>query len=245
MHLKEKSLWYPFALSWVLPSPTLKRRAWPLLLGLGYVLAIWLLGGLRPDHVFIGALALLDSYNERTRRFLTEFFPFILTGVVFDSMRYFYWQGVRGHIHVAAPYLWEKEAFGVSTVDGRLTLNEFFARHHWVFADLLCGFAYLFFVSEYLLTGFYLFFTDQIRLLRVFAWCFFAVNLLGFITYFVLPVAPPWYVSQYGLGPAVLSVHPSAAAGVRFDQLLGTHFFTQMYGRGIDVFGAYPSLHVS
>jgi membrane-associated phospholipid phosphatase len=32
---------------------------------------------------------------------------------------------------------------------------------------------------------------------------------------------------------------------VRFDQHLGTHFFSEMYGRGIDVFGAYPSLHVA
>ncbi|HEX4384229.1 MAG TPA: phosphatase PAP2 family protein, partial [Myxococcales bacterium] len=51
--------------------------------------------------------------------------------------------------------------------------------------------------------------------------------------------------AQYGLGPARLDIIPAAAAAVRFDALLGTHLFAQMYGRGVDVYGAYPSLHVA
>src|SRR5204862_510558 len=74
---------------------------------------------------------------------------------------------------------------------------------------------------------------------------FLVVNLLGFATYFIYPVAPPWYVTEYGLGPARLDVLPAAAAASRFDLLLGTHFFDGIYGRGIDVYGAYPSLHVA
>src|SRR5204862_360132 len=74
---------------------------------------------------------------------------------------------------------------------------------------------------------------------------FLVVNVLGFATYFIFPVAPPWYVTEYGLGPARLDVHPAAAAASRFDLLLGTHFFDGIYGRGIDVYGAYPSLHVA
>ncbi|OLD07968.1 MAG: hypothetical protein AUI90_08160 [Deltaproteobacteria bacterium 13_1_40CM_3_69_14] len=82
-------------------------------------------------------------------------------------------------------------------------------------------------------------------MLRTFALAFLVVNLLGFATYFIFPVAPPWYVTEYGLGPARLDVHPAAAAASRFDLLLGTHFFDGIYGRGIDVYGAYPSLHVA
>ena len=81
-------------------------------------------------------------------------------------------------------------------------------------------------------------------------WCalsyaFLIVNLLGFVTYFLYPAAPPWYVAQYGFGPARLDIHPDAAAAGRFDALLGTHFFDEMYGRGVDVYGAYPSLHAA
>lgn len=227
--------------SWLLPSRELERRLWPVLLGLAYIALIGWMGGLKSDHLLIGSLGLLDAYNERTRSFLRFFFPLILTGVVYDSMRYFYWQGIEGKVRVAEPYLRDRSWFGI----GGLTPNEFFAIHtHWSL-DLLCGFAYLVFVGEYLLMAFYLFFFGHWGLLARFGWCFFTVNVLGFVTYFIYPAAPPWYVTQYGLGPARMDVQPSAAAAARFDQLLGTHFFDQIYGRGVDVFGAYPSLHVA
>ena len=76
-------------------------------------------------------------------------------------------------------------------------------------------------------------------------WAFFFVNILGYSTYYWYAAAPPWYVASYGLGPADLSVQASAAGCLRFDELLGTHFFTGMYGRAADVFGAVPSLHVA
>lgn len=230
---------------WLLPSARMQRRIWPIALGFSYIALIYLLGGLKPDHILIGSLGLLDAYNEKSRSFLKYFFPFILTGAVYDSMRYFYWLGVRDHVHVAEPYFRDKLFFGVDIGNERLTLNEFFDRHHWPILDFFCGFAYLFFVSEYLLTAFILFFFGHHKVLKLFGWAFFAVNVLGFITYFIYPAAPPWYVSQYGLGPARLDIHPSAAAAHRFDLLLGTHFFDAMYGRGIDVYGAYPSLHVT
>ena len=239
----------PLLKEWLLPKRDLKRRAWPIALGLVYIAVIGLLGGLRVDHVFIGLLGLLDAYNEKSRLFLKYFFPFILTGVVFDSMRYYYWPGVRGHVHVAEPYLRDLSWFGITVGSGaarhKVTPNEFFRIHTWTWADLLCGFAYLVFVSEYLLAAFGLFFTQRWPLLRRFGWAFLTVNVAGFITYFIYPAAPPWYVENFGLGPARLDVQPSAAAAHRFDLLLGTHFFDKMYGKGIDVFGAYPSLHVA
>jgi membrane-associated phospholipid phosphatase len=239
----------PLLKEWLLPQRNLKRRIWPVALGLLYIAVIGLLGGLRADHVFIGLLGLLDAYNEKTRLFLKYFFPFILTGVAFDSMRYYYWPGVRGHVHVAEPYLRDLRWFGIQVGEGAarhpVTPNEFFVLHTFTALDVLCGFAYLVFVSEYLLAAFGLFFTRRWPLLRRFGWAFFAVNVIGFITYFIYPAAPPWYVENFGLGPARLDVHPSAAAAHRFDLFFGTHFFDQMYGKGIDVFGAYPSLHVA
>ncbi len=234
---------------WLLPSQTLKRRAWPLLLGLSYIALIAVMGGLRSDHILMGMLALLDSYNEKSRQFLRYFFPFILTGIVYDFMRYFYWQGIEGHIRVAEPYSRDLAWFGVPALDGgaprRVTPNEFFAIHHWTTLDIFCGFAYLVYINEYLLAAFYLFFKKRWELLATFGWVFFIVNILGFMTYFIYPAAPPWYVSQYGLGPALMNVHPSQAAAARFDQFFGTHYFDGLYGRGVDVYGAYPSLHVT
>jgi membrane-associated phospholipid phosphatase len=227
--------------AWVLPSRGMRRRAWPVLLGLGYVAAVALLGGLRADHVLIGLLGLLDLYNEKTRSFLRHFFPFILTGVAFDSMRYFYWQGIAGRVHVAEPYLNERAWFGI----GGQTPNEWLAAHPSPILDLLCGLAYLIYVGEYLLFAFVLFFRRRFDLLDLMARAFLLVNLLGFATYFLYPAAPPWYVNAFGLGPARMHIQPFAAGANRFDQILGTHLFDQMYGRGVDVYGAYPSLHVS
>jgi membrane-associated phospholipid phosphatase len=229
------------AREWLLPSRTMRRRAWPPLLGLAYIAAVGLLGGLRGDHILVGLLGLLDLYNERTRRFLREFFPFILTGVVFDSMRYFYWPGIAGRVHVQGPYELERSWFGI----GGRTPNEWFAEHHGWVLDLACGFAYLVYVGEYLAVAFWLFARGEEKTLRTVALAFLVVNLLGFATYFLYPVAPPWYVAEYGFGPARLDISPAPAAAVRFDQLLGTHFFAEMYGRGVDVYGAYPSLHVA
>ncbi len=227
--------------AWLLPSRTLERRPWAALAGLLYIAAVSTLGGLRGDHVLVGLLGLLDLYNERTRLFLRTFFPFILTGVIFDSMRYYYWQGVAGRVHVAEPYLLERRWFGI----GGLTPNELFQRHHGVLLDLACGLTYLVFVAEYLGLAFVAFFRGNLARAATFARSFLVVNVLGFATYFVYPAAPPWYVTEYGLGPARADVLPEAAAAQRFDALLGTHLFDQVYGRGVDVFGAYPSLHVS
>jgi membrane-associated phospholipid phosphatase len=226
---------------WLLPSRTMRRRPWPPVLGLLYIAGIGLMGGLRGDHVLLGLLGFLDLYNERSRLFLKVFFPFILTGAIFDSMRYYYWQGIAGHVHVAEPYLFERAWFGV----GGKTLNEIFLAHHWEILDLACGFAYLVFVGEYLGMALLLFFRGRLEQAGTFARSFLVVNVMGFVTYFVYPAAPPWYVTRYGLGPARLDVGPAAAAAQRFDALVGARVFDDMYGRGVDVFGAFPSLHVA
>jgi len=136
--------WRATLRAWLLPSRGMRRRPGPPAIGLLYIAAVGLLGGLRADHVFIGLLGLLDLYNERSRRFLKVFFPFILTGVAFDAMRYFYWQGIAGRVHVAEPYLLERAWFGV----GGRTPNELFLERHGAALDLACGLAYLTYVAE-------------------------------------------------------------------------------------------------
>ena len=71
------------------------------------------------------------------------------------------------------------------------------------------------------------------------------MNVAGFATYYVYPAAPPWYVAQYGLGPAHLDAQASIAGAARWDELTGIPYFHEFYGRSADVFGAIPSLHVS
>lgn len=230
-----------FSREWLLPSRTISRRLWPPAIGLAYIAAIAALGGLHGEHVLLGSLGLLDAYNEKTRLFLRTFLPFIATGAIYDSLRYYLPQVTAGRIHVAGPYALDRAWFGIGTH----TLNEVFETHHWAIADLAAGFAYLIYVAEYLALAILVFFTGRVTRALTFARCFLAVNVLGFITYFVYPAAPPWYIAAHGTGPAQLQIAPSPAAACRFDALLGTHLFEDMYSRSVDVFGAIPSLHVA
>lgn len=229
----------------LLPSRTMRRRAWPIVLGLGYIFIIYALGGLKARHVMMGLLGLLDAYNERSRLFLKYFFPFMFTGILYDSMRYYYWWGIEGHVHVIEPYQIEKNLFGIQ-LDGKIvTVNELFEKYTFKILDFFCGFAYLTFVMEYLGAAFLLFFAGRLQLLRALGWTFLLVNVMGFATYYIYPAAPPWYITQHGLGPALMHISGTASAAGRFDQLLGTHFFDSMYSQSVDVYGAIPSLHVA
>ena len=217
----------------------------PLFIGIGYILLIYILGGLKIRHVLVGSTALLYYVHPRTQKFIKYFFPFLLVGASYDFMRYFYWQGIEGHVHIKEPYFLEKKWFGILLEGKILTPNEFFQIKTFKILDFFCGIAYLTFVFWYLGFAFLLFFKKNYGVLRRFGWCFFTVNIMGFMTYFIYPAAPPWYVEKYGLGPAIMHVASSPAGTARFDALFGTHFFTSMYGESVDIYGAIPSLHVA
>ena len=88
----------------------------------------------------------------------------------------------------------------------------------------------------------WLYVRDYRRMVR-FAWCFFALNVAGFITYHLYPAAPPWYFHAHG---CVVDLHAHASEGpnlARVDAWLGFPYFARMYGKASAVFGAMPSLH--
>lgn len=226
---------------WLLPSRTIPRRLWLPAIGVAYVAVIGAHGGLHASNVAIGALCLLDAYNANTRRFLSVFWPFIATGALYDSLRFYLDAATAGRIHVAEPYLLDRAWFGTGTH----TLNEIFATHHWVIADLAAGFAYLIYVVEYLALAMLVYFAGRVTRAHSFARGFLLVNAMGFVTYVLYPAAPPWYVAAHGLGPALIGSAPSPGAAARFDALLGTRVFDDLYSHSVDVFGAIPSLHAA
>jgi membrane-associated phospholipid phosphatase len=101
----------------------------------------------------------------------------------------------------------------------------------------------MFYLISVFAVGTLFWFKDR-ALMSKLAFAFLIVNLMGIVTWVSFPAAPPWYVDQYGLGPAVLDAIPSAAGTARFDQLVGMKLFTGFYERSANVFGAMPSLHV-
>jgi membrane-associated phospholipid phosphatase len=231
------------------------------LLVAGWWLALRAMGGLNSDHLTLGAAILALAYLGRaTESLLKLFLPAILTVIIYDSMRWYSDLIRASYIRVQEPYHFDQFFFGITTPEGILTPNEWFQKNtHW-FLDLITGFFYIAFVGIFMLIGVYFRFLlprlaakardglspDWIRSrAQSMFWAFFWLNMLGYSTYYWYPAAPPWYVSLYGLGPANLSALPNPAGCLRFDQLLGTHLFTDMYGKSADVFGAVPSLHVA
>lgn len=238
-------------------SRSLMQKIGPTLWVFVYWLILALLGGLTKDHMVIGGVIILLSTGGRAAGVALKFiFPILLTGILYDSMRY-YSAYIRGEIHVAFPYEFDLQFFGIETPNGRLTPNEWWQKHTYPALDLITGFFYLCFIAIYIGISAYhslalpLRSKDPVQRLKAerlgpyVTWAFFWVNMLGYSTYYWFPAAPPWYVADHGLGPAQLDTAASAAGAIRFDALLGTTFFTGMYGRAADVFGAIPSLHVA
>ncbi len=238
-------------------SLSLFRKVGPVALIALYWLILSALSGLRLDHINLGLVILLLYYlGAPFKRLFLFALPVLLTGIVYDSQR-FYSDYLRGPVHVEFPYWFDKTFFGIPTPTGILTANEWWQLHLHPVLDLITGFAYLTFVFFFVFFAGWMTFrwnrsgTKKQTALEIarrapgLMWGFFWLNLLGYSTYYWFAAAPPWYVAIYGLGPADLTAKASAAGCVRFDEILGTQFFSEMYGRSADVFGAVPSLHVA
>lgn len=234
------------------------RKCLPAFLIASYWVCLTAINGYRHwDHTLLGLMVLALYYGGRKTRRLTVFLmPFLWTLIVYDSQR-FYADYLRGPVHVTEPYDFDKRFFGIHTAIGVLTPNEWWQLHVNPVFDFICGFFYLTFFPLYVATCAYFFFwvarkgtakcnaAEVLRRAPRTMWAFFWLNVIGYSTYYWYAAAPPWYVTNYGLGPANMNAVASAAGCARFDLMLGTHFFSAMYGRAADVFGAIPSLHVA
>ena len=208
-----------------------------------YLLWTATLIGLRSEHVLLAATyAGLFWVGPRAARFALYLTPLMLGGILYDNLRLVL--TLRADVHVADLYFAELRLFGIETADGLVVPSTYLSERPNTVLDLLCGLAYFLYLVETFVCAFYLWLKDERRLLR-FGWAFLATNLIGFTIYLAYPAAPPWYVDQDGLGPAVLEAAPSAAGAARFDALLGIEFFAGVYSRNANVFAAMPSLHVA
>lgn len=236
---------------------SLKQKVGPIFLVLSYWAALFALKGFRGDHLTFGLVILILYYaGPFTQRLFAFVFPYLLVGILYDSQR-FYADYLRGPVHVSEPYQFDKVFFGINTAQGVLTPNEWWQLHTHPVLDFITGFAYLVFFAVYILISVYFVFylgrkgtskwggKEIITRARLMPWAFLWLNLLGWSTYYWYAAAPPWYVALHGLGPAKMDTPANQAGCIRFDQLLGTHFFSEMYGRAADVFGAIPSLHIA
>ncbi len=222
------------------PALDERRRQRTALACIALYLAVthWLIG-LRTEHVGFSALiVVLILRGGKALDFLVRFSPVALTGITYDFFRLAV--PLRGEIHVSDLYRAELATFGI----GGQIPADWLLRFTHPAIDLVTGVAYIVYLFVPMVTAVALFWVDRERMLVV-GWAFLLTNLVGMVVYIAYPAAPPWYVADYGLGPAVLDAAPSAAGASRFDALIGISYFESFYSRSANVFGAMPSLHVA
>jgi membrane-associated phospholipid phosphatase len=192
-----------------------------------------------------GAVALV-SIPPRVRRvvsFLAHLSPLVGTGLVYELLRGLFHH--RGSVHVGDLFALEARLFEVSTANGPRALSDVIAHATTPWLDALCGLTYFLFLIEVVAVAAYLFFARSRSSALELTLGFFFVNLLGWAIWIVYPAAPPWYVDQYGTGPALLDVVSSPAGLERVDAWLGLPLATTFYSKSANVFGAMPSLHMA
>ncbi|MEM9696067.1 MAG: phosphatase PAP2 family protein [Myxococcota bacterium] len=225
-----------------------RRRDRTLRLGVFVSLALYFtlthfLIGIRGEHIVLSILlAVLAIAHRQTLRLLIYAAPLILTGISYDFVRFL--TRFRGEIHVDDIYHWELALFGVGHGETAQVPALWFLDHTHRFLDFVCGIAYMTYVYVPILLSVVMYFFARERG-RVVGIAFLATNLIGIAIYLLFPAAPPWYVHDYGLGPADLSAVPNAAGTLRFDEIIGVPYFEEYYKRSANVFGAVPSLHTA
>jgi membrane-associated phospholipid phosphatase len=168
--------------------------------------------------------------------------PIAAAGLLYQLLRGLF--HYRGTIHVGDLFDYEARLFSVSTADGPRAISEVIARHTSPWLDAVCGATYFFFLAEVVVIAIVLFFRSRPKALEL-SLGFLFVNMIGWSIWFVYPAAPPWYVDQFGTGPALLDVVSSPAGLARVDAWLGLPVATAFYSKSANVFGAMPSLHVA
>lgn len=208
-----------------------------------YFCWVYFFVGLRPDHLYLISLTSIAYIAHPTsKKVVLGFMLFIVYWIIYDSMRVFP-NYMANTIHISEPYEIEKSFFGVSTAQGVLTPNEYFAQNSTVFLDVLSGFFYINWVPIPLLFASYLFIKNKKLLLHFFG-AFLTVNLIGFAFYYIYPAAPPWYLEKYGT--EIIYNTPGSAAGlIRFDNYFNSTVFQSLYEKNANVFAAMPSLHAA
>jgi len=177
------------------------------------------------------------------KRFFICILPFVVFGLVYNSMRYFP-NYLFNSIDIVGVYNLEKQLFGFISDGILVTPNEFFKAHHIAFLDILSGIFYLCWVPLPIIYCIWLYFTKHQTLAFRLACGFLFVNLVGFCGYYIHPAAPPWYIMQYGFEP-IFNTPGNVAGFEHFDSLIAIPIFHSIYAGNANVFAAIPSLHAA
>jgi hypothetical protein len=223
-------------------------RLWP---GFGWLMplpfVLWgisrlAVGELRWEQIALMILMPATAYwSERTRRLFLAGFPLALLGLTYDVMRYVRDVGLSpARVHVCDLRAIESSLFGRPG----WTVHDWLQAHPSAWLDRVCAVPYGTFLFVTVAFALFLYLRAPREAVMRFGWTFFAMSLMGFVTYHLYPAAPPWYFHAHGCAVDLATRASEGPNLARVDAWLGTPFFGGLYGRSSDVFGSVPSLHV-
>jgi hypothetical protein len=231
----------------------LRNERWLLVAVLGYavlVVALMVGGGLEihPDVLAV-AFLLVAVLLGRTRVFLRDWVPFVAIFLAYELMR-----GIADDagfpVHVADVLAAERLLFG-GNLPTQL-LQDWLAPASGVgAAAVVATILYMLHFALPVVTGFVLWLWRRPQYYEYVA-AFILLSFAGFVTYLLLPVAPPWYAANAGLldgangEPVIRYLKPDAfgviaqALGYPDGDQLTSYVF---YGINPNGVAAFPSLH--
>jgi len=191
--------------------------------------------------VLLVLVPFLAYFSARTKKLYGVLLPFGLVGLIYDAMRFVKHVGISvERVHVCDLRAHEASLFG----GGGSTIHDWLQPRATPALDLFFAIPY----GTYLLApigyAVYLYFRDYRGAQRI-AWTFLVLNVVGFIAHHAYPAAPPWYYHAHGCSVDLATAGSPGATLLRVDAWTGVPYFTGLYGRSNDVFGALPSLHVA
>ena len=207
---------------------------------IAYALLAFVRSDLRFDHIAVMlSVATLACASRRTNELARGLYPIALVFLLYDAMRPYQRLGLTPErVLLCDLRAFEASLFGR---DGH-TVHDYWQAHTSTALDLICAVPYGTFILWSALGGVWLYVKDRPAMKR-FMWAFFLMNVAGFITYHVLPAAPPWYFHAHGCTVDLATKATEGLALARVDAWIGVPYFHGMYGKASSVFGALPSLH--
>lgn len=217
-----------------------RRVYWPVAPFVAYAAYSLARGDRRVEPLVVLSLVVALAYaGQRTRALLSAVYPLGLVFLLYDGMRPLQNVGLApSRVLVCELRDLEARLFGA----GGATVHDYWQAHHTPALDLLCAVPYATFILWCAAFAVYLYVKDR-PANRRFMWGFLLLNLAGFVTYHLLPAAPPWYFHAHGCVVDLATKASEGPALARVDAMLGVAYFRGMYAQSSSVFGALPSLH--
>jgi inositol phosphorylceramide synthase catalytic subunit len=204
----------------------------------------------RPDHAFL-SLLIVALVLGNARRFLLDWSPFIALWIAYDFMRGVV-DDLAGKIHILGPYRLELRLFG-KLFGGQipnfwwLGVQAAHAHERWKRTlDAVTSGFYAMHMAAPILVGWI--FWNTLKDRRIFYRFMLAFSLttwVSFLTFFLYPAAPPWYVRDFGFVQPEPAFRGSGAGNlVAADRWIGIPLFESVYKHlNPNKFAAIPSLH--